>query len=94
MITLEAAHPASASNPVPYVGLRPFAPDERDLFYERQIRSVTANTRDDGHRFFAEASVAGVQVRTVTYPFDGAAAALTDLWHDRINGAAVLVHDR
>ena len=67
---------------------------ERDLFYERQIRSVTANTRDDGHRFFAEASVAGVQVRTVAYPFDRADAALADLWHDRINGAAVLVHDR
>jgi alcohol dehydrogenase, propanol-preferring len=65
-----------------------------DLFQERQLRSVTANTRDDGERFFAEAADARVQVHTVPYPFEQADQALADLWSDRVTGAAVLVMDR
>ena len=61
------------------------------LFQERQVRSVTANTRDDARRFLAEAASAGVRVEVQAYPFDHALVALRDLAHDRVDGAAVLV---
>ncbi len=61
------------------------------LFQERQVRSVTANTREDGRRFLAEAADAQVQVHAQPYPFTGALDALRDLAHDRVDGAAVLV---
>lgn len=64
---------------------------DRHLFYEREVRSVTANTRADGERFLAEAAHAGVQVHAVPYAFNHADQALDDLWNDRIEGAAVLV---
>jgi propanol-preferring alcohol dehydrogenase len=60
------------------------------LFQERQVRSVTANTRADGEAFLAEAAAAGVQVHTTPYPLDHADRALADLAHDRVEGAAVL----
>jgi propanol-preferring alcohol dehydrogenase len=66
---------------------------QRELFHERQVRSVTANTRSDGERFLAEAVHAGVRIHTVPYRFDAADAALAALWHDAVDGAAVLVHD-
>jgi alcohol dehydrogenase, propanol-preferring len=62
----------------------------RELFHERQVRSVTANTRQDGERFLAEAAEVGLRVHTVSYPFDAADRALSDLWHDRVDGVAVL----
>ena len=61
------------------------------LFQERQVRSVTANTRVDGERFLAEAAVAGIRVATVEYGFEDADRALLDLWNDKVDGAAVLV---
>ena len=61
------------------------------LFQERQVRSVTANTRVDGERFMTEAAAARLWVATVEYPFDEADRALLDLWNDKIEGAAVLV---
>lgn len=64
---------------------------ERDLFREREIRSVTANTRADGTRFLAEATEAGIRVHTTPYQFERADQALDDLWNDRVDGAAVLV---
>jgi propanol-preferring alcohol dehydrogenase len=64
---------------------------ERDLFYEREVRSVTSNTREDGRDFLAFAQVHGLHVATVGYPLDGAAAALGDLADDRVTGAAVLL---
>ena len=60
------------------------------LFQERQLRSVTANTRQDGEEFLATAARIGIRVETVAYPLDEADAALCDLAHDRITGAAVL----
>ena len=60
------------------------------LFQERQLRSVTANTRHDGEEFLTVAARIGIQVTTVAYPFERADLALSDLAHDRINGAAVL----
>jgi propanol-preferring alcohol dehydrogenase len=60
------------------------------LFQERQIRSVTANTRRDGEEFLRTAARIGIRVQTTTYSFERAADALADLAHDRITGAAVL----
>ncbi len=62
----------------------------RHLFQERQIRSVTANTRADGESFLATAARIGIQVTTTPYPLDEADRALADLAHDRVHGAAVL----
>lgn len=66
----------------------PLAPDH--LFQERQVRSVTANTRCDGEEFLATAARIGIWVETVGYPLDQADGALRDLAHDRFTGAAVL----
>lgn len=60
------------------------------LFQERVLRSVTANTRRDGEELLRLAPRLGVKPTTTAYPFDRAPSALSDLAHDRINGAAVL----
>ena len=61
------------------------------LFQERQIRTVTANTRADGERFLAEAAAARIRIHTTPYASNLADVALADLWEDRVDGAAVLV---
>ena len=38
------------------------------LFQERQLRSVTANTREDGEEFLALAAAIGIRVETTPYP--------------------------
>jgi propanol-preferring alcohol dehydrogenase len=63
----------------------------RHLFQERQLRSVTANTRADGEEFLALAARLGLRVTTTPYPLDAADRALADLAADRVTGAAVLV---
>jgi alcohol dehydrogenase, propanol-preferring len=63
---------------------------QRHLFREREVRSVTANTRADGEAFLAVAGRVDVAVTTVTYGFEAAAEALRDLAHGRFAGAAVL----
>lgn len=60
------------------------------LFQERQVRSVTANTRRDGEELLATAERVGIRVETVPYPLADADRALRDLAHDRVTGAAVL----
>lgn len=66
---------------------------QRHLFQERQVRSVTANTRADGEAFLATAARIGIRVTTTPYAFGDADRALADLAHDRVDGAAVLVAD-
>ena len=61
------------------------------LFYERQIRSVTSNTRADAREFLDFAGRHRLSVATTDYPLDQADRALTDLAAGRIAGAAVLV---
>jgi propanol-preferring alcohol dehydrogenase len=61
------------------------------LFQERQLRSVTANTRADGEAFLRLAAEYRIDVRTTRYAFDDADQALDDLAADRVDGAAVLV---
>ncbi len=65
---------------------------ERHLFEERALCSVTANTRQDGTEFLEAAARIGIHVSTVPYPMDQANQALSDLAHDRVNGAAVLIN--
>jgi alcohol dehydrogenase, propanol-preferring len=60
------------------------------LFQERRLRSVTANTRSDGEQFLALAERFNVRATTVGYPMAQAPAALSDLAHGRFSGAAVL----
>jgi alcohol dehydrogenase, propanol-preferring len=64
---------------------------QRHLFRERQLRSVTANTRADGEEFLGLAGRLGVHVTTTPYPLGAADQALADLAADRVTGAAVLV---
>jgi propanol-preferring alcohol dehydrogenase len=61
-----------------------------ELFEERQVRSVTANTRADGEALLALATEIPIHTTTVGYPFEGAADALADLAHGRVTGAAVI----
>ncbi len=60
------------------------------LFQERQLRSVTANTRRDGEELLRIAATTRLDVRTTAYPFEAADRALADLAHDRVTGAAVI----
>jgi propanol-preferring alcohol dehydrogenase len=62
-----------------------------ELFEERRLRSVTANTRRDGEEFLRVAERLGVRATTTAYPMDDAPQALADLAHGRFGGAAVLV---
>jgi len=64
---------------------------ERELFYEHELRSVTANTRQDGRDFLALAGRHRLQVTTQPYPLGEAHRALADLAADRVTGAAVLI---
>jgi len=67
---------------------------QRHLFSERALVSVTANTRHDGTAFLEAAARIPIRATTTAYGLDQADLALTDLAHDRVNGAAVLVNDR
>jgi propanol-preferring alcohol dehydrogenase len=62
----------------------------RHLFQERELRSVTANTRADGRELLRLAREIPLRAHTVPYALASANEALADLKHDRIRGAAVL----
>ncbi|WP_059022165.1 zinc-binding alcohol dehydrogenase family protein [Mycobacterium sp. M26] len=64
---------------------------QRHLFQERQIRSVTSNTRQDAREFLAFAERHRIEVTSPEYPLAQADRALTDLAEGRIAGAAVLL---
>src|SRR5882757_9393682 len=64
---------------------------DRHLFQERQLRSVTSNTRQDAREFLAFAAAHKLAVTTHRYPLDAADRALADLKAGRFDGAAVLV---
>ena len=63
---------------------------ERDLFQERRLRSVTANTRTDAVEFLNLAARFGIRSTTTAYPLRQADVALADLAAGRFSGAAVL----
>jgi alcohol dehydrogenase, propanol-preferring len=63
---------------------------ETELFHERQLLSVTANTRADGEQFLQLAARFKIRPTTTAYPMSEASRALSDLAHGRLSGAAVL----
>jgi propanol-preferring alcohol dehydrogenase len=62
----------------------------QDLFQERSLRSVTANTRGDADEFLRLAQQLRLKVTVTPYQFAAADQALADLAADRVTGAAVL----
>jgi propanol-preferring alcohol dehydrogenase len=64
---------------------------EEDLFYERGIRTVTANTRSDGAEFLAEAARVPVRLATTEFPLEVANQALELLKSGALTGSGVLL---
>lgn len=64
---------------------------QRHLFQERQIRSVTANTRADSRAFLDFAAVHRLHLTGPRYDLQHADRALADLAAGHITGAAVLL---
>jgi propanol-preferring alcohol dehydrogenase len=63
---------------------------EATLFYEHNLRSVTANTRQDGMELLQLAREIPLHAHTEEFSLEQANVALAKLKHDEINGAAVL----
>ena len=63
---------------------------DQHLFQERNLRSVTSNTRGDAQEFLTLAERLKLKVTTTPYPFSRADQALADLKAGRVDGAAVL----
>jgi len=73
-----------------YLSPIPVLDYEKHLFYEKELRSVTANTRADGQEFLKIAGEIGIRSQTVAFGLTEANVALKMLKHDQIKGAAVL----
>jgi len=63
---------------------------EKDLFHEKSLCSVEANTKKDGDDFLKIATEVPIQCHTTLYDLDKANQALQDLKHHRLQGSAVL----
>ena len=63
---------------------------DRDVFGERVIRSVTANTRQDGIDLLREAAAIPIKPHTVRFSLEEANRALQELKAGAFQGAAVL----
>jgi propanol-preferring alcohol dehydrogenase len=63
------------------------------LFLERDLRTVTANTRADGDEFLRLARTLDLRPTATPYSFDRAAEAVDDLRSGRASGSLVLVRD-
>lgn len=64
---------------------------ENELFYEKELRSVTANTRADAEELLRLAATLDIEPTTTAHPLEDAAKTLRDLSADAYEGAAVLV---
>ncbi|MDA8180097.1 MAG: zinc-dependent alcohol dehydrogenase family protein [Desulfobacteria bacterium] len=64
---------------------------EECLFYEKNLSSVTANTRTDGEGLLREAAEIPIRPKVTVFPLDEANRALQMLKADRISGSGVLV---
>lgn len=64
---------------------------ERHLFYERSVRSVTANTRADGEELLAEAARIPIRPETTAFPLEEANRALALLKRGGFTGSGVLL---
>ncbi|MEW6199698.1 MAG: zinc-dependent alcohol dehydrogenase family protein [Planctomycetota bacterium] len=64
---------------------------EKHLFYEKNVHSVTANTRADATELLAEAAEIPIRPHVTQYAVADANRALQDLKADRLRGTGVLV---
>jgi propanol-preferring alcohol dehydrogenase len=64
---------------------------ERHLFHEKNLRSVTANTRQDGEELLRIAAEIPIRPHTTPFPLADANRALQQLKHDAIQGSGVLL---
>jgi len=64
---------------------------ERDLFHEKTLRSVTANTREDGQELLRVAAEIPIRPQTTIFSLKDANRALQLLKSDAIQGTGVLV---
>jgi alcohol dehydrogenase, propanol-preferring len=64
---------------------------ERHLFYEKNIHSVTANTRQDGVDLLRVAAEIPIRAQVQRFPLVDANGVLMRLKQDQIQGSAVLV---
>lgn len=63
---------------------------EECLFYEKNVRSVTANTREDGLGLLREAAAIPIRPRVTRFPLEEANQVLMLLKADRLQGTGVL----
>jgi alcohol dehydrogenase, propanol-preferring len=73
-----------------YLSPIPVLDYEKHLFYEKELRSVTANTRADGEEFLKLAAEIPIRISTMAFGLKEANVALKMLKHDEIKGAGVL----
>jgi propanol-preferring alcohol dehydrogenase len=73
-----------------YLSTIPALDYERHLFQERELRSVTANTRADAEEFLKLAGEVPIRTHTSAFGLEEANVALQMLKHDELKGAAVL----
>ncbi len=66
---------------------------DEHLFLERDLRTVTANTRADGDAFLRLARGLGIAAEITRYPFDRADEAVDDLRAGRASGSLVLTRE-
>ena len=64
---------------------------EKHLFYEKNIHSVTANTRQDGMELLRTAAEIPIRPQVQVFPLIEANQALLALKEDRMEGSGVLV---
>jgi propanol-preferring alcohol dehydrogenase len=62
----------------------------RHLFLEKNVRSVTSNTRADGEALLRLAGRLSIEVHATSYPFDEVDRALEDLAGGRVSGSLVV----
>jgi alcohol dehydrogenase, propanol-preferring len=73
------------------IHMSPIPPlDYNLLYFERVIRSVANNTRQDGHDFLKLAAAIPIRTQVELFPLSEANRALNSLKNDAIRGAAVL----
>lgn len=64
----------------------------RHLFGERNVRSVTANTRAGGEALLRLAGRLRLDIHTTEYPFARTDTAWADLAADRVTASVVISH--
>lgn len=64
---------------------------EKHLFYEKNVHSVTANTREDGRELLRVAAQIPIRPTVRCFPLREANEVLLELKQDKIRGTAVLV---